>query len=752
LDPTKRINKNFTSDNEEHPFVEYQTSPYLEQSPSTKFFAFTAQISREREDWMLDKNLFDYLDRRFGPHDVDACADPLGNNSRVRIKHWSKEDDCFNKDWSHYNIWCNPPWSLSDRIIQHYLLHVDMCGLTLVVPKWTWAPWYPKLVKYFHIVEFYQTGSQLFTAPPREGQQRLTIGPTRWQILVCRGKQSFEIDDCVSEQEWSMPYCPALVDHDPSRKEQIIQLGNKNEENLDSQSKTLLQATINEFQDIIAWSEEDVSRTYITASPIMTGDNPPLKQRSYRLSQKKEKIVQKEVDKWLKLGIVEKSQSPWSSPIVLVPKKPLDPNDPLEEKRHRLCVDNRKLNAITKSDSFPLPVMQDALDSLKQSEFFSIIDVRSAFLQLPLLPADKEKEETAFTIRSGLYEFNTLPLGLKNSPAVFQRLMHRVLGDSLYQSCMVYLDDIIVFSTDFESHMEDLRQIFGRLRQYRLKIHPEKTTLATSSVIYLGHLCTSEGVLPDPAKLEAVQTIPPPTSVTEVRSFLGLIGYYRRFIHGFSAIAEPLHALLHKDYAWVWTTLQQEAFETLRDRLLTAPILNRPDYDRDFILQIDWSGIAFGAILAQQHDDGQEQVVAYWSRSLNSAELNYSASEGEAMAAVKAIQHFRPYLHGRRFQLQNDHVALKWLMTTTNLQGKFARWALSLQEYDFDVLYKKGTANANADALSRLPNANNLRHGNTKEKISGCSQNYFEYYGRPLLRLQLRADICDTEYRSYIKY
>jgi hypothetical protein len=349
--------------------------------------------------------------------------------------------------------------------------------------------------------------------------------------------------------------------------------------------------------------------------------------------------------------------------------------------------------------------MQDALDNLKQSKFFSIIDLRSAFLQLPLLPADKEK--TAFTIRSGLYQFNTLPFGLKNSPAVFQGLLHPVLGDFLYQSCMVYLDDIFVFSTDFESHMQDLRQIFGRLREYRLKIHPEKRTLATNSIIYLGHLCTSEGVLPDPAKLEAVQTIPPPTSVTEVRSFLGLIGYYRRFIHGFSAVAEPLHALLHKDYAWVGL---QEAFETLRGHLLTAPILIRPDYDQDFILQTDWSGIAIGAILAQQHDDGKEHVVAYWSRSLNSAELNYSASEGEAMAALKAIQHFRQYLHGRRFQLQTDHVALKWLMTTTNLQGKLATWALTLQEYDFDVLYKKGNANANADALSRLPNANNLRH------------------------------------------
>jgi len=333
------------------------------------------------------------------------------------------------------------------------------------------------------------------------------MGPTRRQVLICRGKQSFELDDSTSDGEWSEPYFPpSAITEDPFKKDKYIQLGNKQVDNLDCHSNAVLQARVTEFEDVIAWKKEDVGETYVNASPIITGDSPPLKQRSYKLSQKEEKIVQSEVDKWLKLGIVEKSSSPWSSPIVLVPKKPIDPHDPLEEKRHRLCVDYRKLNAITKSDSFP--VMQDALDSLGQSKFFSIIDLRSAFLQLPLLPADKEK--TAFTIRSGLYQFNTLPFGLKNSPAVFQRLMHRVLGDLIYQSCMVYLDNIIVFSTHFESHVEDLRQIFGRLSKFRLKIHPEKTILATNSVIYLGHRCTSEGVLPDPAKLEAVQTIPPP--------------------------------------------------------------------------------------------------------------------------------------------------------------------------------------------------------------------------------------------------
>ena len=254
-----------------------------------------------------------------------------------------------------------------------------------------------------------------------------------------------------------------------------------------------MEQVICDFNDVIAWSEELVSTT-VEALPINTEDTLPIEQRPYRHSRAEDSIIELELQKWLLQGIIEPSCSPWSSPVVLVPKKAIDPTDPAEPKRHRLCIDFRKLNAVTKTDSFPLPIMQDALDGLGKSKFFSIIDLRSALLQLPLNEADKEK--TAFTTKSGLYQFTTLPFGLKNSPSNFQRLMHRVLASLLRKICMVYLDDIIVFSEDYEALVQDVTQVLTRLRNYSLKIHSEKTTLATDRVIYLGHQCTSEGILP----------------------------------------------------------------------------------------------------------------------------------------------------------------------------------------------------------------------------------------------------------------
>ena len=542
---------------------------------------------------------------------------------------------------------------LIDAIIQHYLMHIDECQLTLVVPNLTWAPWYPKIFQYFQVIGFYQTGSQILQVSPSQTLwQHHPTPATQWQTLICRGKASQELDSELGNESWAWPY----ICHDSTLDEELsnpqvghIQLGNKDSDYLHNDQKDILNQAITEYNDVIAWSEDCVGRTNLQALPIDTGDTLPIKQRPYRHSKAEDEIIEAEVLKWLRQDIIEQSHSPWSSPVVLVPKKAINPNDPLEPKRHRLCIDFRRLNDVTKTDSFPLPIMQDALDGLGKSKVFSIIDLRSAFLQLPLKPEDKEK--TAFTTKSGLYQFTTLPFGLKNSPSIFQRLMHNVLNGLLHKTCMVYLDDIIVFSESFELHMQDIKQVFDRLRQFNLKIHPEKTVLATDCVIYLGHKCSAEGILPDPTKLHAVANLQPPQTVTDVRSFLGLVGYYRRFIKDFALIAEPLHILLHKNEPWYWESPQQQAFENLKDTLLTAPILTRPDFDRPFILQTDWSGTAIGAILAQQDELGNEHVVAYWSRALQAAEKNYSATEGEALAAVKSVIHFRPYLHGHRFQL-----------------------------------------------------------------------------------------------------
>jgi hypothetical protein len=338
---------------------------------------------RDKNDWMIDLGVFQDLDMRFGPFSVDACSDPLGANSHVPFKFWSNKDSCLNHNWATHNV-CNPPWSMIESNIHHYLQHIDECNLTLVVPNWTWAKWYPKVLKYFKIVEFYPAGSLLFTAPSHEEQgQRISLGPTRWQVLICQGKRSIDVETTVIDNEWDLPYFPPSAVPDQLQINHSIQLGNQAQSNLTEDQKQILNMTITEFQDVIAWTDDHIGKTFVEAAPIDTGDAAPIKQRAYKRSPAEERIVQEEVNNWLRLGIVEKSKSLWSSPIVLVPKKAIDPNDPMEEKRYRPCIDFRKVNAVTKSDSYPLPNMQEALDSLGQSTYFSVIDLRSAFLQLP---------------------------------------------------------------------------------------------------------------------------------------------------------------------------------------------------------------------------------------------------------------------------------------------------------------------------------------------------------------------------------
>ena len=257
------------------------------------------------------------------------------------------------------------------------------------------------------------------------------------------------------------------------------------------------------------------------------------------------------------------------------------------------------------------------------------------------------------------------------------------------------------------------------MRDFNLKAHSAKCTLGTHELLYLGHKIDREGNRPDPAKCRIISEMPPPATVTQVRAFLGLIGYYRRFIHRMSQRARPLHELLHLDQPWKWTSSQQAAFVDLKDCLLEPPVLKRPNFDQPFILQTDWSREAIAAVLCQIHD-GEEHPKCYAGRDVNPAEKNYAATEGECLAVVWAVKYFRQYLYGRTFTLQTDHSALKWLMETKDLSGRLARWSLKLQEYDFVIQDRPGNSNGNADALSRLPEQQeNLEyeHGDTRSPM-----------------------------------
>ena len=330
----------------------------------------------------------------------------------------------------------------------------------------------------------------------------------------------------------------------------------------------------------------------------------------------------------------------------------------------------------------------------------SKVDCKSAFWLIPMTPEDQCK--TAFTTREGLYEFTVMPFGLTNAPATLQRLMNELLKDLIGVSCCIYLDDCLVCSETFEDHVRDLRQVFLQYRAAGLKANPKKTELGMAEVLFLGHVVSQLGIRPNPEKIAAVREFLPPTNLTEVRSFMGLINYYRRFIPDLARIAAPIQNLTKKDKPFVWNGDCETSFAELKEKLTSAPLLRRPDFNHTFILQTDWQPTGIGAVLSQEIE-GIEHVIAYASKALNIHEQHYAPTEGELLAVIWAIRHFYCYLHGHFFILETDHKALTYLLTSKNLSTKLTRYAMELQEYDFELRYRPGTAHANVDALSRLP-------------------------------------------------
>lgn len=389
----------------------------------------------------------------------------------------------------------------------------------------------------------------------------------------------------------------------------------------------------------------------------------------------------------------------------------------------RMCGDYRPINAKSKTDRYQMPTPEDMFDQIGHAKVFSTLDMRSGYHQIPLRPSDKSK--TAFwgvdaDNRDVLYQWRVLPFGLRNAPAEFQRVMDGVLRGLPFARC--YIDDIIVFSDSPEQHIVHLQAVFERIRDSGLKLHSKKCTFFQSEIAFLGHMITPNGLGVQKAKVDALNQIPVPTDISRLRAFLGLASYYRKFVRNFSTLASPLNRLLKNNEAWVWGPAQHTAFETLKDRLSSAPVLRRPDPTLPYALHTDWSALGLGAVLTQRDSQGEEYVVAYASRSNNAAEAKYSSYEGECLAAVWAIVHFRPYLFGTPFELVTDHQPLKWLMTSDKLTGKLARWALILQEYDFTVSHRAGTANMDADGLSRNPNpsssdSTHARHHGTSDSM-----------------------------------
>ena len=433
-------------------------------------------------------------------------------------------------------------------------------------------------------------------------------------------------------------------------------------------------------------------RTNLIKHRIETGSNPPVRQPVRRISPHKREEASRLLKEMLDKKVIQPSSSPWASPIVLVPKK---------DGSVRFCIDYRKVNAITRRDAYPLPRIDDTLDTLAGAKWFSTLDMLSGYWQVELEEGDKEK--TAFCTQEGLFEFNVLPFGLCNGPATFQRLMDLVLTGLQWSSCLVYLDDVVVVGRSFEEHLRNLQNVFERLRGAGLRLKPKKCAFLQEEVLYLGHLVSREGISTDPSKIDKVVNWPEPVSTKEVQQFLGFANYYRRFIQDFSQIAKPLHRLTERNCPFKWTAECQQSFDELKAKLTTAPVLTYPDYGKPFILDTDASDFGIGAVLSQKDDEGRERVVAFASRSLTKAERRYCVTRRELLAVVVFTQHFRPYLLGREFTLRTDHGSLTWLQSFRDPEGQLARWLEKLQQFNFSIVHRQGKSHQNADALSRLP-------------------------------------------------
>lgn len=442
---------------------------------------------------------------------------------------------------------------------------------------------------------------------------------------------------------------------------------------------------------VFSQGETDLGRTNLTPHEIDTGDAKPIKMHPRRVPLHLQQEVTQTLKQMLDSGIISPSCSPWAAPVVLVKKK---------GGGFRFCVDYRKLNEVTRKDAYPLPRIDDALDSLSNACWFSTLDLTSGYWQVEVDPKDRHK--TAFTTRQGLFEFNVLSFGLCNAPSTFQRLMDLILADLQWTTCLVYLDDIIVFGRTFHEHLTRLDGVLEKLRQANLKVKPSKCNLFSTQVHYLGHVISSEGVMPDPAKVEAVREWPIPANQTEVQSFIGLASYYRRFVRGFADTARPLHQLAEKGRRFRWTEECQVAFDRLKTSLVTAPVLAYPDPSKIFILDTDASDVGIGAVLSQE-EGGMERVVAYASRALTKQERKYATTKKELLSMVAFTKHFKHFLLGKEFVLRTDHNSLRWLHNFQGLEGQLARWIEQLANFQYRIVHRPGKLHSNADALSRLP-------------------------------------------------
>lgn len=467
----------------------------------------------------------------------------------------------------------------------------------------------------------------------------------------------------------------------------LFRLDHLNEEEY-KEISTLLK----KHKNIIYKEDENLSFTHKIKHRINTKHEDPIYVKSYRYPEVHREEVDRQIKEMLEQNIICHSKSPYSAPIWVVPKK----QDASGLQKWRIVIDYRKLNNITVDDKYPIPLMDEILDKLGRCMYFTTLDLTKGFYQIEVEPRDRHK--TAFSTRNGHYEFLRMPFGLKNAPATFQRLMNTVLDELIGKDCLVYLDDIVVFSTSLQEHISSLDKVFKKLSEANLKIQLDKCEFLQKQAEFLGHIITPDGIKPNPNKIKAIVDYPIPKTEKEIKQFLGLAGFYRKFIQNFSNITKPLTQGLKKGNKINYTDKDYiKAVETIKILITKEPILAYPNYEKPFVLTTDASNVALGAVLSQN-----SHPICFASRTLNTHETNYSATEKELLAIVWATKYFRPYLFGRKFVINSDHRPLQWLHNLKEPNAKLQRWKIKLNEFDFDIKYIPGRENHVADALSRI--------------------------------------------------
>ncbi|XP_033761705.1 uncharacterized protein LOC117343459 [Pecten maximus] len=448
-----------------------------------------------------------------------------------------------------------------------------------------------------------------------------------------------------------------------------------------------VQNLLDEFEDVLT----DVpGKTNLGQHDIVTLTEEPVRAKSHNIPYNMKKTIQDEVKKMLKMGVITPSESPYSAPVVIVKKK---------DGSNRFCIDYRQLNRVTIFDAEPMPNADDIFARLSGHRYFSRLDLSKGYWQVPM--AQSAKQKTAFSTPVGLFEFSVMPFGLVNAPATFCRIMRKLLKDMT--GIESFIDDILVYTRTWEEHVSVLRALFQRLRGARLTARPTKCAIGYGSLECLGHIVGDQCLAPNPEKIKAILEVPTPETKKQVRSFMGMAGFYRKFIPDFASISVPLTDLTRKGqpHRVQWKEAQERAFITLKKMLSSSPILKLPDIEKEFVLQTDASDYGLGAVLLQE-DEGTLFPVAYASRKLKGGETSYAVVEKECLAVIWGILKFQKYLYGRQFTLETDHQPLLYLNKMKGTNARLMRWALQIQPYRFTIRAIRGKDNVSADCLSRL--------------------------------------------------